>query len=257
MDLGLDGRVIIATGATSGLGRATAAALTAEGARLVVCSRDPDRVAATVAELGADRAVGVVADLVDDDTPARLVAAAHDAFGRLDGLFVSHGGPPAGPAAELSDDDLDRALALAARAPIRVVRDVTAELGEGGAVLVLTSTSSVEPIAGLASSNLTRTSVWGYCRTLADEVAPRGVRVNLVLPGRFATDRLAELHASVADRTGRTPDEVRDAAAAAIPLRRIGDPAELGRVAAFLLSPAASYVTGCAWRVDGGAVTGL
>ncbi|MFP5309054.1 MAG: SDR family oxidoreductase [Actinomycetes bacterium] len=254
MDLGLTDRHLVVTGGTAGLGLAVARVLVEEGARVTVASRDPARVEAAAAELGA---AGVVVDLTAPDASTRLLDAAEAANGPLHGGFVSHGGPPPGPATELDDARLDAALAGSVLAPVRVVRDLVARLDDGGAVAVLTSMTSVQPIAGLASSNVARPAVWGYVKALADEVAPRGVRVNVVLPGRFATERLAELEADVAEREGTTPAAVRAEAVARVPLRRLGDPAELGRVAAFLLSPAASYVTGSAWAVDGGAVRGL
>lgn len=258
MDLELTDRVIVVTGGTSGLGRAVAATLVAEGARVVVASRSREHVDAAVADLGGPEQVrGVAADIVSRETPDQLLAVADDAFGRVDGLFVSHGGPLPGPAAELEDDTLDEALVLAAAGPIRLLRTFGNALGSGGAMVALTSTSSVEPISGLATSNIARPAVWGYVKSLADELGPRGVRVNALLPGRFGTARLDALHQSMADAEGSSFERVRAAATAAIPLRRVGDPVELGRVAAFLLSPAAAYVTGQAWAVDGGATRGL
>lgn len=256
MDLGLTDRTYLVPGGTSGLGFAVARALADEGANVVVGSRSQEHVDAAVADLG-QRAVGTTVDITDADAPRRLMDLARDRFAGLDGAFVSHGGPPSGPARELDDDTLERSLQLAAVGPIRMVRDVVAELDDGGAVAVLTSSSSVQPIAGLASSNVARPAVWGYVKTIADEVAPRGIRVNVVLPGRFATERVDELDRAAAERQARSADEVRAETEAGIPLRRLGDPAELGRVAAFLLSPAASYVTGAAWAVDGGSIRGL
>lgn len=256
MDLGLTDRTFVVTGGTRGLGHATAAVLVAEGANVVVASRTPEHVDEAVARLG-ERSRGVTVDLTDVEAPARLIAAAREHFGGLHGAFVSHGGPAGGTATELDDDTLEQALQLATVAPIRMARAVAAELDDGGAIAVLTSSSSVQPIPGLASSNVARPAVWGYVKSLARELGPRGVRCNVVLPGRFATARVDELDAAAAERDGATVTEVRERHEAGIPLRRLGVPEELGRVAAFLLSPAASYVTGAAWAVDGGTIQGL
>lgn len=256
MDLGLTDRHVVVTGASSGLGFATAQVLVAEGARVTVVARDEQRTTDAAARLG-ERALPAVVDLTDEDAPSRVVALATAAHGAIHGLFVSHGGPPPGPATELDDEALARALDVSLRAPLRVVRAVATAMEEGGAIAVLTSSSSVQPIPGLASSNVTRPAVWGYCKTLADELGPRGIRVNVVLPGRYDTARLRELEAQWAQDRGTTPEQVRADAAAGVPLRRLGEPEELGRVAAFLLSPAASYVTGAAWPVDGGSIRAL
>lgn len=248
MDLELQDRVYIVTGGTSGLGRATAEALVAEGARVVVASRSAGRVAATAAALG-ERAHGVAADNADPATPGRLVAAARERFGRLDGLLVSVGGPPVGTALGTADEAWRAAFEAVFLGTVRLAREVARDLPAGGAIALVLSTSVRAPLPGLAISNGLRPGLAMLAKTLADELGPRGVRVVGLLPGRILTPRTAEVEGG--DPQARARSE------AAIPLRRLGEPAEFGRVAAFLLSPAASYVTGCAIPIDGGMLRAL
>jgi len=243
MDLGLAGRCFVLTGASRGLGFAAAQELVREGANVVLSSSSQDNVDTAVAELG-DGARGLAVDLTDADAPRQLIDHARAEFGRLDGLFVSHGGPPPGRPGSLDDATLRAGLEIAAVAPIRVVREVAAELGDGGSIVVLTSTSGAQPLDGLASSNVARPAVHGYVKDLANEFGPRGVRINVLLPGSYATERMRSI--------ARENPQAQSNAEAATPLGRIGDPAELGAVAAFLLSEKASYVTGAAWTADGG-----
>lgn len=256
MDLQLTDRVFVVTGATSGLGRAAAETLVAEGARVVVAARTADDVAAAAEDLG-DAAIGQVADLTDPRAPATLVDAARGRWRRLDGAFVSHGGPPATAALDLDDDTLDTSLQVAAAGPIRLLRHLGASVDDGASIAVLTSVSSVEPIAGIAGSNVARPAVWGYAKMLADEVGHRGVRVNAVLPGRFLTGRLRQLWERRAAANDTTPAQERAVDEDGIPLGRVGDPPELGALVAFLLSPRSAYLTGTAIRMDGGSVRGL
>lgn len=247
MDLGLVGRAYVVTGASRGLGLAAAQALVGEGAQVVMAARDPERLRAAADALGA---VAVAADLGDPYTPARLVAACEQAYGRVDGALVSVGGPPPGAALELTDEQWRGAFDSVFLGAVRLCRAVVDALPPtGGALALVLSTSVKAPIAGLAASNGLRPGLGMLAKTMADELGPRGVRVNALLPGRVDTDRVRELDG---------PDPaVRDRIAAGIPLRRYGAPEEFGRVAAFLLSPAASYVSGVMLPVDGGAVRAL
>lgn len=251
MDLGLRDRTYILTGATGGLGFATAEALVADGARVVVSSRTPKSVESAVAALG-DNATGVVADNADPSTPDRLVTVARERFGGLDGALISVGGPPAGSILETTDQQWTEAFSSVFVGALRLARTVAAELGDGGSIAFVLSTSAKMPVNGLAISNGLRPGLAMAAKTMADELGPRGVRVNGLLPGRVETARVQHLD-SLAD----DPVAARAAHEASIPLGRYGTPAEFGQVAAFLLSPAASFITGTMVPVDGGLTRGL
>jgi 3-oxoacyl-[acyl-carrier protein] reductase len=253
MDLGLAERVYVLTGASRGLGFATAECLVADGARVVISARDADRVEKAAQVLGGpDRALGVTADLGDPTAADRLVETAARAFGRLDGALISVGGPPRGTAAGVSDDQWRHAFETVFLGAVRTARTVAAALHRGGAIGLVLSSSARSPIPELGISNGLRPGLAGVAKDMADEYAPRGIRVVSLLPHRIFTDRNRELFAATGDA-----DRARAEAEAAIPMRRLGDPGEFGRVAAFLLSPAASYLTGLSVPVDGGAVRSL
>jgi 3-oxoacyl-[acyl-carrier protein] reductase len=253
MDLRLGDRAYLVTGASRGLGFAAARELVAEGARVVLSGRDQDRLDAAVAELGGPgRAVGVVADNAEPDAAGRLLSAAHDAFGRVDGVLISVGGPPPGAAAAASDEQWQNGFTSVFLGAVRLARAAAAALGQGGVIGFVLSGSVYEPIPGLAISNGLRPGLAGFAKTLADELGPRGIRVVGLLPARIDTDRVREL-----DGLGGDPEAARARAEAAIPLRRYGTAQEFGRTAAFLLSPAASYLTGLMLPVDGGALRAI
>ncbi|MFJ4579985.1 SDR family oxidoreductase [Streptomyces echinatus] len=246
MDLGLKDRVYVVTGATRGLGNATARELVADGAKVVITGRDEKRVADAAAELGPN-AVGVAVDNADDQAPGRLIAAAREHFGGFHGVLVSVGGPPPGFVADNTDEQWRAAFESVFLGAVRVARAAAAELEAGGVIGFVLSGSVYEPIPGLTVSNGLRPGLAGFAKSIADELGPRGIRVVGLLPGRIATDRMRELDALSAD-----PEATRAANESRIPLRRYGVPEEFGRVAAFVLSPAASYVTGVMVPVDGG-----
>ena len=248
MDLGLGGRGYLVTGASRGLGFAAAQALVVDGARVLVNSRSADAVDAAVASLGGPPAAhGLAADLTDDDAADRLVEAARSRLGRVDGVLVSVGGPEPGTVLDTTEDAWRDGVENLLLGPLRLVRALVPHLGEGAAIGFVLSTSARSPLPGLAVSNGLRPGLAMTAKQLADELAPRGVRVVGLLPGTFATELVVDREAGSGD-----PAQARARAEADIPLRRVGDPAEFGRVAAFLLSPAASYVTGTTVAVDGG-----
>jgi 3-oxoacyl-[acyl-carrier protein] reductase len=251
MELQLTDRVFLVTGGTQGLGRATAEVLVAEGARVVVSGRHQDSLDAAVAELG-ESAVGVVGDNADEDLSGRLVRTARETWGRLDGALVSVGGPPATTVLEATDAQWSTAFETVFLGAVRLARVLATELGDGGAIAFVLSSSVREPLSGLAISNGLRPGLAMVAKTLADELGPRGVRVNGLLPGKIDTERVRELDAGRGD-----PEASRASSSERIPLRRYGRPEEFGRAAAFLLSPAASYLTGVMLPVDGGLLRSL
>ena len=246
MDLGLDGSVFVVSGATRGLGRATAQVLIDEGARVVVSGRDPHQVLAAAADLRTDRALGVVADNADPSAPERLVASAVASFGRIDGALISVGGPPAGGLDDVTDAQWHAALDSVFLGAVRLARAVAKSLPpRGGSIAFVLSSSVREPIPGLAISNGLRPGLAMVAKGMAQELGPRNIRVNALLPGRIGTDRIKSLD------SGRPQAEV-DEFLTRVSLGRYGRPAEFGRVAAFLLSPASEYLTGVMLPVDGG-----
>ncbi|MEV6674135.1 SDR family oxidoreductase [Streptomyces sp. NPDC051162] len=248
MDLGLQDRVYVLTGASRGLGNATARELVADGAKVVITGRDEKSVTAAAEKLGPG-ALGVAADNADPEAAARLVATARERFGRFDGILISVGGPPPGSASDNTDEQWRAAFESVFLGAVRTARTAAAELSDGGVIGFVLSGSVRTPIPGLTISNGLRPGLAGFAKSLSQEVGPRGIRVIGLLPGRVDTDRVRELDALSGDAEG-----VRAAGKAAIPLRRYGAPEEFGRAAAFLLSPAASYVTGVMLAVDGGAL---
>lgn len=253
MDLGLADRVYVLTGASRGLGFVTAQCLVADGARVVVAARDSTQLDEAVTALGGPaKALGVAADLQDPGTPRCLLDTAMEHFGRIDGALISVGGPATGTAAAASDEQWRGAFETVFLGTVRAARTFAPALPPGGAIVLVLSTSVRGPITGLGLSNGLRPGLAGVAKDMADEYAPRGVRILSLLPGRIMTDRMRELFSASGD-----PAAAAAAAASAVPLGRLGEPSEFGRTAAFLLSPAASYLTGICVPVDGGALRGL
>lgn len=253
MDLGLTDRVFVVTAASSGLGRATAVQLVAEGARVVLVARRAHVLAEAVAELGHQHAVALPADLAEPATAEEACQLALTTFGRLDGALISVGGPAAGSATTTTEEQWRTAFDSVFLAGLRVNHSVLSHgTADDLAIAWVLSTSVKSPIPGLAASNGLRPGLGMLIKQLADEHGPRGTRVLGLMPGRVDTERVQHL-----DSLAEDPAASRAASEAAIPLRRYGDPAEFARVAAFVLSPAASYLTGCVLPVEGGALRSL
>lgn len=261
MDLGISGKTAFVAASTGGLGLAIARALAAEGVRVAVTGRRPDRAKEIAAELEATghTAVGLEADLGTPEGAAAAVERCTEALGPIDILVLNGPGPKPGAAATLSSDDIAAAFDVLVKPQHALVAQVLPGMRERrwGRILAVGSSGVVAPLPNLAVSNTGRAALAGYLKTLAAEVALDAVTVNMLLPGRIATDRVAELDQAAAKRRGTTVEEIQLESRKTIPARRYGDPEEFGAAAAFLCSAPASYITGVALRCDGGLIRSL
>jgi 3-oxoacyl-[acyl-carrier protein] reductase len=245
VDLGLAGKTAVVAASSKGLGKACALALAAEGARVTICARTEVDLAAAAAEIRAEtgaEVLAVPADLATASGVESVVAATIAEFGGVDVLVTNSGGPPRGTFADFSDEDWVAAFELVTLGFVRLVRAVLPHMRarRWGRIIGIQSTSVKQPVASIDLSNGTRPGIAGLVKAMAPGLARDGITINLVLPGSF--------------RTGRIPAERVAAAGAAVPMGRLGEPAELGSLVAFLASVQASYITGAAYQVDGGAV---
>lgn len=254
MDLGLNGRTAVVCASTSGLGAATARALGAEGANVVVSGRRGELARSIAAELPS--AVGVEVDLLAPGGPEALAAAAAEAFAQIDILVLNGPGPRPGTAVTMDTEATARAVHDLLLVQQQLVRAVLPDMRERGwgRILAIGSSGVVQPLPNLALSNIGRSALAAYLKSLSIDVAADGVTVNLLLPGRIATDRTTALDSAEAERSGRSEAEVRAANAGGIPIGRYGRPEEFGAIAAVLCGAPASYLTGTAIRCDGGLV---
>ncbi|HEY8295268.1 MAG TPA: SDR family oxidoreductase [Micrococcaceae bacterium] len=257
MDLRIQGKTALVAASTGGLGLAVARALASEGARVVITGRRGAVAQQVAAEL--PDAVGLAADLSTDEGLESAVNAAVDAFGPVDILVLNGPGPKPGAAAALTSQDMASAFDLLVRPQHALISKVLPGMRERrwGRILAIGSSGVAAPLPNLALSNTGRAALAGYLKTLAAEVALDAVTVNMLLPGRIATDRVAELDQAAAKRRGSTIEAIQQESRSGIPSRRYGDPAEFGAAAAFLCSGPASYITGVALRCDGGLVRTL
>jgi 3-oxoacyl-[acyl-carrier protein] reductase len=255
MNLGLNGKVALVAAASKGLGYGVARALAHDGARVSICSRTADDVEAAAARLRDETGTEVLATACDVTQPEDIqtwVDHTVAEWGQIDALLVNAGGPPAGYFKELTDEQWAAAFNLTLMSSIRMIRTALPHMPAGSAILTITSSSVREPIERLALSTVMRSGVVGLVKTLADELAGDGIRVNNLIPGRIDTDRVAQLDQGTAQRLGISFEEARQRSLTNIPLGRLGTTDEFGAAAAFLLAPAAAFITGATLRVDGG-----
>jgi 3-oxoacyl-[acyl-carrier protein] reductase len=263
MDLGLQGKVALLPAATRGLGFALAETLIQEGARVLICGRKPDRTEQALAKLrqagGTNAVTGLTADITEHGVVEQLVNQTVEQFGRLDIVVTNAAGPPGGTFDSTDAQAWEMGLELTLMSAVRLIRAGLPYLRQSDApsILTMTSISVVEPIAGLMLSNVIRPAVAALTKNLARELGPEGIRANSILPGWTATDRVEEIFQYRARTKGSSVEEERALIVKDIPMGRMARPEEFGRVAAFLVSPAASYVNGVMLLVDGGSYRGL
>ncbi len=261
MNLELAGKVAIVPASSHGLGRAVALAFGREGATVVMCSRDQAAIEDAASEVrgtGAD-VLAVTADVTKPEQIDALISAAVARFGGVDVLVTNAGGPPAGTFDRFSDADWQSAFDLTLMSAVRMVRGVLPSMKSrgGGSIVAMTSSSIKQPIPNLLLSNVMRSGVAAMVKTLADEVAGDNIRVNTVVPGRIATQRIAQLDRANAERQGVDEETMRNRSLAQIPMSRYGEAEEFADMVVFLASARASYITGATFQIDGGMIRSL
>jgi 3-oxoacyl-[acyl-carrier protein] reductase len=260
MDLGLKGKVALVAASSKGLGYGVAQALAREGAKVSMCSRNALEITEAATRLTSETGAETLCDACDmtnGDSIASWVDQTVSRWGSIDAVLVNAGGPPAGAFKDFSDEQWQAAFELTLMSTVRLIRAAIPHMVNGGSIVTITSSSVQEPIERLVLSTVMRSGVAGLVKTLADELAPSGIRVNNLIPGRIETDRVAALDAGMASRLNISVEEARARSVAKIPLGRLGSIEEFGAAAAFLLSPAAAYITGASLRVDGGALRSI
>jgi 3-oxoacyl-[acyl-carrier protein] reductase len=262
MELGLKGKRAIVMAASRGLGYASALGLAREGCKLIVCSRDQARIEAAAAAIKKETSAEVkalVADVSSASEAKRLVDAAVSAYGGLEIVVHNAGGPPAGETLQMTEEQWQKAFEQNLLSFTRIVGAAAPEMKKAGygRVITIASSSIKQPIPNLALSNALRAGVWGIAKTLSRELAPQGILVNVIAPGRIDTERIAELDQANATKSGKSIEDVRKASVSSIPLGRLGRPEELANLVVFLASQAGSYITGQAITVDGAAGNAL
>ncbi len=261
MDFGLKGRAAIVAAASTGLGKATALELAAEGANIVITARSEETLQSSAEEIRATgvEALAIAGDVTSDEHVRRLVAEAKERFGRLDIVVANAGGPPAGYLDDFEAKDYRQALELNLMSTINLCREAVPHMREQawGRIVAITSVAAKQPIDHLILSNTARAGVLGFMKSLSAQVAAHGITVNTVCPGYHLTERLKNLAVSTAQTEGVTAEEIYERWAASTPIKRIGDPREFAAMVAFLCSERASYVTGTAIQVDGGSYRAL
>jgi 3-oxoacyl-[acyl-carrier protein] reductase len=262
MDFGLKGKRALVMAASRGLGYACARALAAEGCDLVICSRDEQRIATAADTIRRETGVrvhGVASDVSGEGEARRLVEAVVSHLGGLDIVVHNAGGPPAGDTASMTEAQWQKAFEQNMLSLVRIVNAAVPELKKagGGRIITIASSSIKQPIPNLVLSNALRAGVWGFAKTLSRELGPEKILVNVVAPGRIQTERIEELDQANATKSGKPVEDVKKSSVANVPLGRIGRTDEFANVVVFLASEAASYVTGQAITVDGGAGNAL
>jgi 3-oxoacyl-[acyl-carrier protein] reductase len=261
MELHLEAKVALVVASSQGLGKAIATQLVKEGAHVMLTSRDEGKLKVVQEELRALKKGKVsyfAADITSSEQIQALVAHTRETFGRINLLVNNGGGPPAGTFEQLSDEQWQQAFELNLLSYIRVIREVLPDLKyAGGKIINLASSSIKQPIPGLILSNTFRVGIVGLTKSLAEELAPYGILINTLAPGRIATDRVAFLDHLKANKLGVTTEQIAEESRNLIPLKRYGTPEEFANVATFLLSDANSYMTGSSFLVEGGMVKSI